>query len=195
MALKDLEDTDLWKRVRNDDADAYKALYLRYVNLVYTEINKRIQQPGEAEDLTQNIFLTLWEKRKQIQLESRFFSYLYRMTQNSVLNYFRDKKIPTTYLETWERSGEAMPHLIEDPVVFNKAQLIALEIQMETERQKLPPKMRRIYDLRYKQWMTPEEISEHLVISENTVRNHLKEVQKRFRAALKKVSFLLLSLF
>jgi RNA polymerase sigma-70 factor (ECF subfamily) len=104
------------------------------------------------------------------------------------LNYFRDKKIPPEHLEAWET-------LPEQPVPFEAAELLNMELLVEEERLKLPPKMRQVYELRYEQNMTNQEISEHLVISPNTVRNHLKEVRKRFTSAIKKIPFLLLSAF
>lgn len=188
MTAGNQNDTELWQRARQDDRAAYEMLYRRYMELLYVEIHKRILHKKDAEDLTQDIFLTLWEKRLNIVLEGRFFSYLYRTAQNRVLNYFRDKKIPAEHLEAWEM-------LPEQPVPFEATELLNMELLVEEERLKLPPKMRQVYELRYEQNMTNQEISEHLVISPNTVRNHLKEVRKRFTSVIKKIPFLLLSAF
>ncbi|MCW3467621.1 RNA polymerase sigma factor [Chitinophaga nivalis] len=187
-------DTELWQLARENNRNAYEMLYRRYMKLLFVTIHKRIPNKKDAEDLTQDIFLTLWEKRKDIILEGRFFSYIYRTAQNRVLNYFRDNKIPAQYLEIWENLSEDTTHFITAPVVFEAAELLDMEQLVEEARQRLPFKMRQVYELRYEQHLTTVEISEQLVISPNTVRNHLKEVRKRFTSAIKKSSFFLLSL-
>ncbi len=64
-----------------------------------------------------------------------------------------------------------------------------LESLLEDEKQRLPRKMREVYELRYEKEMSDEEISGHLVISPHTVRNHLKEVRRRLTVAVRKASF------
>jgi RNA polymerase sigma-70 factor (ECF subfamily) len=186
---------ELWQLVRQGDRAAYEVLYRRYMELLFVEIHKRIRSKTEAEDITQDVFLSLCERRTDLVLEGRLFSYLYKMAQNKVFRYFRDKKIPAGYVEAWETLTEETASLVELPLDFKEADLRDMEFLVETERQKLPLKMREVYELRYEQKMTSQEISEKLVISPNTVRNHLKEVRKRFSSAIKKKSFFLFSLF
>lgn len=188
-------DMELWQLVRQGDRAAYEVLYRRYMELLFVEIHKRIRSKTEAEDITQDVFLSLWERRTDLVLEVRLFSYLYKMAQNRVFRYFRDKKIPAGYVEAWGTLTEETASLVELPLDFKEADLRDMEFLVETERQKLPLKMREVYELRYEQKMTSQEISEKLVISPNTVRNHLKEVRKRFSSAIKKKSFFLFSLF
>lgn len=194
MSTRIQNDTELWQLVRQGDRAAYEVLYRRYMDVVFVEVHKRIREKMEAEDITQDVFLSIWEKRMDIALEGRFYSYLYRAAQNRVLNFFRDKKIPATYLEAWETLPEDMAALAESPVVFNEAELLDLEFLVEEERQNLPLKMRQVYELRYEQQMSPSDIADKLAISPNTVRNHLKEVRKRFSGAIRKTSFFFFSL-
>lgn len=195
MATNIQNDIELWQLVRQGDRAAYEVLYLRYMELLFVEIHRRIRSKTEAEDITQDVFLSLWEKRTDLVLEGRLFSYLYKMAQNKVFRYFRDRKIPPEYIEAWEALAEDTTSLVEQPLPFKEADLLDMEFLVEAERQKLPLKMREVYELRYEQKMTSQEISEKLVISPNTVRNHLKEVRKRFSGAIKKASFFLFSLF
>lgn len=195
MATNIQNDIELWQLVRQGDRAAYEVLYLRYMELLFVEIHRRIRSKTEAEDITQDVFLSLWEKRTDLVLEGRLFSYLYKMAQNKVFRYFRDRKIPPEYIEAWEALAEDTTSLVEQPLPFKEADLLDMEFLVEAERQRLPLKMREVYELRYEQKMTSQEISEKLVISPNTVRNHLKEVRKRFSGAIKKASFFLFSLF
>ena len=189
------DDTTLWQLVRQDNHAAYKVLYQRYAGLLFAEIDKRIGDKTVAEDITQDIFLSLWEKRMNLVPQGRLFSYLYRMAQNQVFRYFRDKKLPAAYVEAWETLADDTVNLAEQPLAFKETELLDMELLLQSERRKLPLKMREVYALRYEQEMTANEIAEKLVISPNTVRNHLKEVQRRFAGAIKKASLFLGSLF
>lgn len=194
MATDITNDSELWQLVKQDDRIAYEQLYRRYVALLYAEVFKRIRHQTDAEDIVQDIFLSLWEKRARVELKGRLFSYLYGMAQNKVFNYYRDKKIPVDYLEIWETLPEVHAALVEQPAAFREAELATMETLIEAERRNLPPRMRQVYELRYEKEMSPQEIAEQLILSPNTVRNHLKEVRKRFMGAIKKTSFFLVSL-
>lgn len=187
-------DIELWQQVRESSTEAYEALYFRYMPVVFAEIQRRVKLNAEAEDLTQEIFLTLWEKRQEIQIEGRFFSYLFRMARNKVLNYFRDRKIPYEYLEAWENLAEQKVLLTHLPEAFRMDMLEHMERTMEEEREKLPPKMRQAYELRYEQQLTDKAIAQQLNISPHTLRNQLNEIRRRFGNALRKAAMMLSTL-
>lgn len=188
------DDATLWELVRQGNHAAYKVLYQRYAGLLFAEIDKRIRDKTAAEDIMQDIFLSLWEKRVSLVPEGRLFSYLYRMAQNQVFRYFRDKKLPAPYVEAWETLADNTASLAEQSLAFKEAELLDMELLLKSERRKLPLKMREVYALRYEEEMNANEIAEKLVISPNTVRNHLKEVKRRLAGAIKKASFFLFSL-
>lgn len=184
-------DDELWLLVKQDDHSAFEMIYLRHIKPVFTEINKRIHDRDEAEDLTQEVFLALWEKRMTITPQGRLYPYIYGMAVNRVLNYFRSHKIPANFIEAWETLPQDLADLSELPAAFKAAEILEMEQLLDEERENLPDKMRKVYELRYENKLSIAEISKGLSISPNTVHNHLKEVRKRFALALKKSTFLL----
>jgi RNA polymerase sigma factor (sigma-70 family) len=184
-------DDELWLLVKQGSHPAFELIYLRYIKAVFTEINKRVNDRDEAEDLSQEVFLALWEKRNTIHPQGQLYPYIYGMAVNRVLNYFRSHKIPTNFIEAWETLPEDLAHLSELPAAFKVDEVLEMEQLLDEERKSLPEKMRRVYELRYEKKLSITEISEGLSISPNTVHNHLKEVRKRFTLALKKSTFLL----
>lgn len=184
-------DDELWVQVREDRHEAFEQLYLRYLKPIFIEIHKRILDRDEAEDLTQEVFLSLWEKRATIQPRGAFYPYVYGMAVNRVLNYFRRNKIPSGFINAWENLPEDLAQLSELPEAFKNAEALEMEQLLKEERDNLPQKMRKVYDLRYEKKLSIAEIASHLSISPNTVHNHLKEVRKRFTQSLQKSSFLL----
>jgi RNA polymerase sigma factor (sigma-70 family) len=191
MAKHTQTDDELWVQVREDRHEAFERLYFRYLKPIFTEIHKRILDRDEAEDLTQEVFLTLWEKRATIQPRGAFYPYVYGMAVNRVLNYFRRNKIPSSFIKAWETLPEDLAQLSELPEAFKNDEALEMEQLLKEERDNLPQKMRKVYDLRYEKKLSIAEIASDLSISPNTVHNHLKEVRKRFTQSLQKSSFLL----
>ena len=191
MAANVQTDDELWLLVKQGNHAAFEQLYLRYLKPVFTEINKRIHDREQAEDLTQEVFLALWEKRATSNPQGSLYPYVYGMAVNKVFNYFRSNKIPTNFIEDWETLPEDLAQLSELPQAFKAAEVIEMEGLLDQERESLPHKMRHVYELRYEQQLSITEISQSLSISPNTVHNHLKEVRKRFTTVLRKSSFLL----
>ena len=183
-------DDELWIRVKQDDSSAFAKLYLRYLNPVFTEIHKRIRDRDQAEDLTQEVFLSLWEKRASSNPIGSLYPYVYGMAVNKVFNYYRANKIPANFIDSWDSLPEDLAQLTELPDAFKAAEIIEMESLLKQEHESLPDKMRRVYELRYEKQLSISEIAEGLSISPNTVHNHLKEVRRRFRVALRKSSFL-----
>jgi RNA polymerase sigma-70 factor (ECF subfamily) len=183
-------DSELWKLVQDDKPEAYGLLYRRYMELIFVEIHKRVESRADAEDLTQDLFQSIWEKRHSIQIEGRFFSYLWRSAQNRTLNYFRDRKIPASLLATWAGLEAAAESLSEEPQYFESDPQKGMQALIEKERSLLPLRMRQVYELRYEKELPVDEIASRLLISSNTVHNHLKALRRRFADALKKASFL-----
>lgn len=190
MQGQTLTDTELWKLVQNNHRDAYGILYRRYMELIFVEIHKRVESRADAEDLTQELFQHIWEKRSSIDIHSKFFSYLWRSAQNRILNYYRDKKIPASMLETWIALPDTVSCLAEVPDYFEQSYADTMQSVLDQERLLLPDKMKQVYILRYEQELPVEEIAKQLYISSNTVHNHLKAMRKRFAEALRKASFL-----
>lgn len=183
-------DEDLFLRTQHDDRAAFEQLYERHVKKIYREISKRVKVTVAAEELTQDVFISLWEKRLKIQLTgTSLLPYLYGMAINRVLNYYRSNKIPQSLIVTWENLPEEVAGLTELSQAFKQAHTQEMESLLDVAMETLPPKMLEVYKLRYEQNLSIAEIAEGLSISPNTVHNQLKNARKRFLEALKNTSF------
>lgn len=178
------KDDELWDLVKKGNKLAFTLLYRRYVQLVFSEVTKRIDNTTDAQDITQEIFLSLWEKRGSIEIESRLYSFLYGIIQNKIFNYFRRKKISAKHLDAWDKITGDIP--VPASAYTGTAILSKMELSITEEQNKLPDRMKTVYELRYIKKMSVDYISQNLNISPNTVRNQLKEVRRRFSLAIKK---------
>ena len=129
-----------------------------------------------------NTFLSLWEKRASIQIDSSAKNYLIKSTQNTCLQYLRKKKLATQSLDDgfeWKH----IPWSSDYPL----GQLFEKELadRIEEAIASLPPQCRKIFRLSRMEEMSYSQIATRLQISENTVKTQMKTALSRLRSALK----------
>jgi len=86
------EERSLVERVKAKDAQALEALYRRYCSRVYRQAIALVGNEAEAEEVVQEVFLTLYEKAKTFRGEAAFSTWLYRLATNAALTRLRRRK-------------------------------------------------------------------------------------------------------
>ncbi|MFF5991880.1 RNA polymerase sigma factor [Prauserella flavalba] len=87
-----LDDETLVARARDGDTRAYEQLVRRYQGPMYRLALRMLAGSGEAEDVVQEVFLTVWRRLDQLQDDSAFVGWLYRSTTNRCLNVLRARR-------------------------------------------------------------------------------------------------------
>jgi RNA polymerase sigma-70 factor (ECF subfamily) len=179
-------DLDLVALLKEGNEAAFAEIYERYHRLLYLYAYRKLKDDEDTKDLVQEVFTWLWNQRRNFELKTTLAGYLYKMVLNRVFDIFKHKNIVHKYIE----SGQ---HFIEidstetDYLIREKdiAALIAREIAA------MPPKMREIFELKNKAFLSTKEIASQLEISEHTVSTQLKRASKHLRTKLGVVIWLL----
>ena len=79
-------------QVQRDDADSFGVLLNRNRNIVVQYLSRMVQNRAVAEELAQDVFIRVYRSREKYEPTARFSTWLYRITTNVALNYFRDEK-------------------------------------------------------------------------------------------------------
>lgn len=182
----------LWEAFKQGDRQAFESIYHEYVHRLYVEISKRISDQQVVEDLLQEMFLTLWERRTIYQPKGDIYPYLFGMAINRVLNYYRTNKRKPMMLQLWENMPEDLIGLDELSSAFKQAHTLELELLLDKAIADLPTRMRQVYKLRYEERKSVAEIASLLSSSPHTVHNQLKEIRKRFVKTLNETSYFFL---
>ena len=108
----------LVERLKAGDSDAFDAIFRRYVNQVYRRALRLLGNEADAEDVVQEVFLTVHRKIKTFRGQSEFSTWLYRLTVNAALGKLRQRKrskevLYDDYLPKFQKDGH---HLVR-PVV------------------------------------------------------------------------------
>lgn len=179
----------------NDDEKAFCILYAKYRRKLYLFALTFLKSCGAAEDIVQDVFTLIWEKRKFLDPDASFQSYLYTITRNRVLNYIRDNTNKQSleeiiYAEAIDSGDDTFDKVTTDELV----RLLEQSVEILTSRQK------EVYILSRKEGLSYQEIANKLNISVGTVGDHITDALRAIHNHLKKhydiyTAFLILSAF
>ncbi|EHQ30081.1 RNA polymerase sigma factor [Mucilaginibacter paludis] len=174
-----LSDHDLISLVRQGSEAAFKEVYLRYDSLLYIYAYKKLQNKAEAQDVVQEVFITLWNSRETFILKSTLSGFLYKSVLNKVFNIFKHQHIIQQYISSGEHFIET--DSAETDYLVREKDIAAL---IEKEIAAMPPRMREIYELKRKEFLSTKEIAARLQISEMTVSTQMKRALKLLKLKL-----------
>jgi len=175
----DMDNPDLARRIRDGDERAFKAFFEQHHRALYLMLVRRGVEPQVAEDIIQNAFLLIWERREKIDPEKSLRAYLFQIGYSRALNHFRDTKKFNYSDETPERTEK------DDPGKINEQNQIREEIDLAVSR--LPEKRRQVFELCFMSGLTYRETAEMLNISIKTVENHMTLALKGLRESLQQL--------
>lgn len=151
----------------------FSELYLTYYSKLVRFAKEFVIQEEDAENITQDVFIILWENRDFIERIDNMNAYLFRLVRNKCLDYLKHKVFEQRYVESVQTSYEV------DVVEDNDT-----EILIRTAINSLPKRCRDIFLLSRVEGLKYKEISEQLGISVNTVECQMGIALKKLRIKL-----------
>ncbi len=140
-----------------------------------------------AEDLVQDVFIMLWEKKEDLQVHTNLSNYLYTAVKNHSINVVQRNKTSTTSL-----SGLLIDFAEEEAT--NNFTQEELAVKVYKAIQELPQACQNVFRLAYEQNYTYQEIADTLLISKNTVKTQMGIAYKQLRMKLNHLIVTLLHL-
>ena len=165
-------------RLKSGDKSVLKIIFKSNYPMVAKTIHRYIYDKSLVEDLAQEVFIRLWNKRATIEITSSLGAYLRRMAVNEALAYLRVKKNQTTQ--------EFSNHMVLDADRSAEERYLygELEDTISNAIDHLPPRCRMIFQMSRFDEMTYNEIANALGISIKTVENQMGKALKQLRAKL-----------
>lgn len=185
LIYSELSDQELVLFLRNGDSGAFTTLYDRYKGLLYIYACKIVKDFDIAEDLVQEIFISIWDKRQTINFKSSVSSYLYAAVRYKFFDLVDTQKVRSDYAQAFQLFLDKGEFLTDDYISEKE-----LAKTIEKEIDNLPSKMREIFILSRKLNLKNSEIAQRLEISEKTVKNQLSIALKTLRIKLGLLTFL-----
>lgn len=174
-----LSDELLVRLMRVDDADAFNEIYKRYWKSLFQSARYKVKSDETAEELLQNLFLNLWEKRATLQIET-LGAYLFSVLKYQIVNHYRALFLAEKYADFAQSQREGYDH--EADVAVNVQDIVSI---FEDVLQQLPPKTSRVFHMSRLEFRSTREIATALDMPERTVEYHITQSLKLLRQQLK----------
>ncbi|WKK56874.1 RNA polymerase sigma-70 factor [Sphingobacterium sp. BN32] len=162
-------DVRLLGLIQKDSVEAFKLAYNQYAPGLLRYALKKIGDKEIAEDIVQNTYVELWEKR--FEIKSNISGFLFQSLKFQIFNYYRSEKVRDKYLlhlsVFLDEINKVTPHK------YLEAKELFLEIEALTKQ--LPKQCRKVFVMSRFEVKSNDEIAEELEISKRTVENYITQ--------------------
>lgn len=172
----EFSDNDLVKLISKGDSAAFTELHIRYRGILYLHAYKLSHDTQDAEDIVQDIFVSLWERSATLKFSKGIKSYLYSAVRYKFFDLLDHRQVISKHEASFNLFASKGEFITDNQI--REKELYRL---VEQEVAKLPEKMRVVFELSRKQHLSPEEISRQLKISDKTVKRQLANAVKILR--------------
>jgi RNA polymerase sigma-70 factor (family 1) len=177
--LQALPDNELQEYLVHGNEQAFTILYNRYAKDVFAVLLRLLKVESLAEDVSQEVFIKIWDKRNQLQHVEVFKAYLLVTARNHALNALKQSF----------RSETAMVSIVSTIISQRNTtdeELLSKEYHqfIQGVLDRLPSRSREIFNKCRNQDKTYDEVAQELGISRNAVKNHMVYSMKVLRTAV-----------
>jgi RNA polymerase sigma-70 factor, ECF subfamily len=177
----DATDVDLISSLRQGNQHALSILYDRYGSLVYTLALKLLDRRDEAEDLTQDVFLSFWKQEKFDPTRAKLSSYLCLITRSRAIDRLRSRRSEQKSLAKLQQivvSETDLPTLLDSATQSEEQTIVRQSLSTLSEHQ------RQVLELSYYQDLSQSAIATQLNLPLGTVKTHMRQGLIKLRQLL-----------
>jgi RNA polymerase sigma factor (sigma-70 family) len=184
--MKHEDDKTLLEKFQNIETRnfAFNLLVRKYQQKVYSITRKMVIDHEDADDLTQEVFIKVWNKLEGFRADAQLFTWIYKIATNECLNFLNKKKkrffLPINDVEQ-ELSNklDTSPDLSGDEIA----------LQLQKALLNLPEKQRLVFNMKYFEELKYEEISEILGTSVGALKASYHLAVKKIEDYIKNINF------
>lgn len=171
-------ENELLNRLAAGEQDAFTTVYNHYYQRIYFYAQHFLNDKEDAEDITADTFVKLWNRRDSFVTMSAINAFLHITTRNSCFDLLRHRKVKTEKQAELVREIE----LHEFSTLHETREELLKLVQKEVE--KMSGRLQEIYHLSYNEGLSPSEIAKNLHVSVQTVSNQKTSVIKTLKRVL-----------
>ncbi|HWW40071.1 RNA polymerase sigma-70 factor [Pedobacter sp.] len=161
------------------DSNAFDLIYKHYSPRIYRNILRLVKQEALAEEILQDVFMRVWEKRAALNVENSFKSYLFKIAYNLVMDFFRRA--------AFDRNLMAHLSVVSTAFYSNTEEITDLkdtQALLQEAIEALPPQRKKIYLMCKIEGKSYQEVSQLLDISSSTISDHIVKATKSVKEHL-----------
>lgn len=182
--------TELFEQTKQGDRSAYEQLFRKYYTPLVRFARDIVKDADTAEDLVQEVFVKVWERKATIEIKTSVMAYLYMAVKNHCLN-----KLKTEQRHAFMEDGLADDLKLSTNHTEEHSDTIKLAQHIQEAIEKLPPRCALIFKMSRFEEKTYKEIAETLELSVKTVENQMVKALQLLRQHLTPYLKMLLAIF
>ncbi len=179
---------DVLQALRAGDEVAYTRIFIRYYDRIKHFALTLSKSEIAAEEIAQEVFSNIWEKRDRIDPSKNFNAYIYLITRNAVIDFIRSETTRDAYINDYTASVDDVVHFSSEDLAVAEEVRIIIMLAISS----MPEQRRRIYEMRHEEGLSNEEIADRLCIRKETVAKQLSYGKADIRNALGSLTVLLM---
>lgn len=177
----EIDITACFQALAKGDLSVFEVFFEAYKKRVFGVALKMLKSPTEAEDIVQEVFLSIWQSRARLDKINDPGAYLFTIAHNAIYTHLKKASRNEQLLNAILHHIARKQNTTEETVTGHETERLISEAI-----QQLSPQQRKVFELSKQEGLSYHEIAERMHISQNTVRNHLSVAIKTIRALLKK---------
>lgn len=166
-------EAELLAAVRMGCKASFEKIYRLYKSKVYWNIRRQINDPAIAEELMQDVFIKIWEKKTGLDLEKPFGAYLFRIGKSRVIDFCRKAKRDKAVMDSLQMIAT---EISDEPMESNLSQDEGDFLRQAIDL--LSPQRKKIFMLCKLEGKSYEEVSKLIGISTSTISDHIVKATK-----------------
>ena len=184
-------DSKLWSDVVSDSSKAFAALYNRHWKKLYNTAKYYLKDEFAAKEITQDVFITLWNKRKSLHIIN-FESYIHVAARYHVFTYLKKANVNCVYYidQFTENKSLTVYNTVNDKLRYDD-----LQSEISQILKGLPRRCAEIFWLSRIENLTNDEIAHRLNISKRTVENQITIALRHLRLSYAELAVVLIMIF
>lgn len=172
--------------IQQGDEKAFAQFYARHRTKMYFVAFDLLRDEDNAHDAVQELFAHVWQHAAKIDAGGNIVAYLYTVLRNRILTAMSRSKHMDEYIASYLAFEQQSGSSTEETVLARE-----LEHLLDEKISQLPPKMREVYELSWRENLTNKEIARRMDISEGTVKQQKHHALRILRSKLQRLISLL----
>lgn len=181
------EDERLIERTLAGEKEAFEMIIRKYQQSLLNYISRMVGERELATDLTQNVFIKSYSALSTYQSQYKFSTWLFKIASNSVIDYWRKRKIDAFSLDQGQARNESRAPLqipADEPSIVKRFELSELRVRIEKALRKIPPALRELFVWKHINEFSYEEIAEIKGLPVGTIKNKVYQAKEMIRSHL-----------
>ena len=170
------EEDKIWRSIQEKDRRVFEQYYKDHYKLFFVAAFKYLEDAGQAQEVVNDVFVTLWQNAEKVIIQSSLKAYLHRSVINRSLNLLDKKKR--------DRQQQENRVHAEETSESKELETNELKIQLYRAIDQLPDQCRKVFRMSRFDQLKQQEIADRLGISIKTVKNHITNALQQLKHVL-----------